>query len=189
MIEIEQTVNPTHNMANSPRRLYVVNNKDDYTRQQLLLIYLYKIVFHIFVFSIFESFFFWFYITDQENNALKKQIGELEMISNLICNNVDIDLDPYYEFIKNERNNFNNDVPLNNTLVLNFYLLGILSLINCILKIGRVDIISQNYIVMKESSLLFILLFVYEFMFFNNVIYLYKPKSMVKIAKMFFKEC
>ena len=43
MIEIEQTVNPTHNMDNSPRRLYVVNNKDDYTRQQLLLIYLYKL--------------------------------------------------------------------------------------------------------------------------------------------------
>ena len=65
MIEIEQTVNPTHNMPNSPRRLYVVNNKDDYTNQQLLLIYLYKIVFHIFVFSIFESFFFCFYTTDQ----------------------------------------------------------------------------------------------------------------------------
>ena len=125
MLEITQVSNPAHQNS-SPRRLFIIN--DDNSNTEIKILFIYKIILHIF--SIFESFFFWFYITDQEDKALAKQFNDIEMLSNLICNNVELDLDPFYEYIKNERITYNNDGPIKNTLLINFYLFGILTIFN-----------------------------------------------------------
>ena len=114
ILEIEQVRNPATELIESPR------NKDSLKILDLLknekyvnyLIYFYKVFFHIFIFSVFESFFFWFYVTDQEDAALKNQFKQLNMLSNLICSNVDIDLDPFYEYLSEQRIQYNNDVPI-----------------------------------------------------------------------------
>ena len=78
ILEIEQVRNPATELIESPR------NKDYLKILSLLknekyisyLIYFYKVFFHIFIFSVFESLFFWFYITDQEDSALKNQFKQ-----------------------------------------------------------------------------------------------------------------
>ena len=190
MLEIEQVSNPAHRNLSprSPRRLFIISDENNKNIENKVL-FAYKIILHIFIFSIFESFFFWLYITDQEDKALEKQFNQIEMLSNLICRNIDIDLDPFYEYINNERIAYNNDVPLKNTFIINFYLLGIVSLFNCFFKIGQVDIIKNNCIILKEGCLIFIFLFIYEFLFFNTIIYNYKPKSIAEITKNLFNDC
>ena len=189
MLEIEQVANPTHENT-TPRRLFIVNDNDINNNDILKkILFIYKIILHIFIFSIFESLFFWLYITNQEDKALESQFNDIEMLSNLICRNIDIDLEPFYDYIKNERITYNNNVPLKNTFIINFYLLGIVSLFNCFFKIVQLDIIKNNNNILKEGSLLFICLFIYEFLFFNTIIYNYKPKSIEEITKKIFNDC
>ena len=191
MLEIEQVRNPATEFIESPR------NKDSVKMLDLLknekyvnyLIYFYKVFFHIFIFSVFESFFFWFYVTDQEDAALKNQFKQLDMLSNLICSNVDIDLDPFYEYLSEQRIKYNNDVPINNTIMLNTYLFCTLLLLNFLLKISKINIIKKNIEIIKKCSFLFFLLFLYEYLFFKNVIYNYQPKSITEITKSLFNEC
>ena len=61
--------------------------------------------------------------------------------------------------------------------------------INGIMKLYYNNILDINKKTYKNIGLLMMLLFVYEFIFFNNVIYNYKPKSIVKINKLLFNKC
>ena len=147
MLEIEQVRNPATEFIESPRNKDSVKILDLLKNEKYInyLIYFYKVFFHIFIFSVFESFFFWFYITDQEDAALKNQFKQLDMLSNLICSNVDIDLDPFYEYLSEQRIKYNNDVPINNTIMLNTYLFCTLLLLNFLLKISKINIIKIRW--------------------------------------------
>ena len=156
--------------------------------QKNKVIYIYNIVSHIFVFSLCESLFFWFYIIQQENKAFKNQFNELKMISNLICLNYDIDLSPYYDYLEKE-NKIQNQVPINYTIYFNSSLFFIVLSLNGIMKMYYNDVIEINKKTYKNIGVLMIFLFAYEFLFFNNVIYNYKPKSIVNINKLLFTQC
>ena len=54
---------------------------------------------------------FWFYIVDQEEKVFKKHFSQIKMISDLICSNIELDLEPYYDYIEKEHRNYNNQVP------------------------------------------------------------------------------
>ena len=60
MLEIEQIRNPTIEITELPRNDNCVNMFNSLKNDKYInyLIYFYKIFFHIFIFSLFESFFF-----------------------------------------------------------------------------------------------------------------------------------
>ena len=92
------------------------------------------------------------------------------MISNLFCVNMNLNLDPLYEYMESEHRIYNNNVPLRFTFVLNGYLLGILVTMNILLKCNRQNIQKINMYVLKQDSIVLILLFLYEYLFFQNII-------------------
>ena len=153
------------------------------------IIYLYHIIFHIFLFSIFESIFFWFYIVYQEENAFKNNYKEITMLSNLVCINTEFDLTPLYEYMKNENIKYNNDVPLRFTFVLNGSLFMFILFINLILLWNNQNIKKINFIILKKDSIVLIGLFLYEYLFFQNIIYNYKPKAAMDIQSLLFTQC
>ena len=89
-IELDQLHNMPHSssLSNIDEIGYIKNEPDDKIKGKI--IYIYNIVSHIFVFSLCESLFFWFYVIQQENKAFKNQFNELKMVSNLICLNYDL---------------------------------------------------------------------------------------------------
>ena len=184
-IELDQLHDMPHSssLSNIDEIGYIKNEPDDKIKGKI--IYIYNIVSHIFVFSLCESLFFWFYVIQQENKAFKNQFNELKMVSNLICLNYDIDLSPYYDYLEKE-NNIKNQVPLNYTLYFNGTLFCLVLSINGIIKLYYNDIVEINKKTYKNIGVLMIFLFAYEFLFFNNVIYNYKPKSINIISP--FKE-
>ena len=156
-----------------------------------ILYYLYYIFIHIFIFSLFESLFFWLYIAKEEDEAIYKQIEDIILFGDLFCDNTndDIDLSSLYNYQKDKRQDYNNTVPFNNTLMLNGYLLSFLLLLNLLMKISKKNIIKINYKILKEQSGIFILLFLYEYLFFSNVVYNYVPNSVNKVIKKIFNKC
>ncbi len=163
----------------------------DYKKILDNLIYFYQVFIHIFIFSLFESFFFWFYITKEEDKAILNQIDDVALIGNLFCSNIndDIDFSSIYDYQKENRDDYNEKVPLNNTIMLNSYLFSVIVLFNFIFKVCKKDIIKVNYKIIKHQSLTFILLFLYEYLFFRNIIYNYVPNSSNKIIKKIFEKC
>jgi len=166
----------------------IYNNNPKYINA---VIYFYQVFIHVFIFSIFESFFFWLYITKEEDQAIMNQIEDVVLVGNLFCTNIndDVDFSSLYDYQKDKRDTFNNKVPLNNTIMLNTYLFCVIILLNFLLKVGRVKIVRFNYKILKHQSATFILLFVYEYLFFRNIIYNYVPDSSNKIVKKIFEKC
>lgn len=166
-----------------------VNTERDKSSIGNMLLYVNSIFSHMFVFSVFESLFFWFYVAKEENEALERQFENLIMVSNVLCLNVDIDLDPYYTYLENERSTYNNDVVMTNTIMLNVFLASALVFVNILLKMININVYEINVKIMKRNSLLFLLLFIYEYAFFKTIIYNYKPNSIMEITKKLFNQC
>ena len=154
-----------------------------------IIIHSYFLFFHIFVFSIFESFFFWFYITNQENKVLENQLKDVKMIGELICTNYDIDLDALITYFEKENNEWNNSVPRHNTIMLNGILFSILCVLIGLMKLKKLNILIIHKKILKKQSLLYIFLFSYEYFFFQNIIYTYHPTSIINIYKKTFHMC
>jgi len=175
----------------SPRSRNFSPNEENTTKKFELakIIYLYHIIFHIFLFSIFESIFFWFYIVYQEERAFKNNYKEITMLSNLLCINAEFDLTPLYEYMKNENIKYNNDVPLQFTFVLNGSLFIFMIFINLILLWNNQNIKKINFIILKQDSIVLIGLFLYEYLFFQNIIYNYKPRAAMDIQSLLFTQC
>ena len=111
------------------------------------------------------------------------------MASNVMCLNIDLDLEPYYEYLKNERSNYNNDVVVTNTIMLNSILALTLIFINCLMRIAKIDTYKENKKILRRNGLLFLLLFLYEYAFFKSIVYNYKPKTIMQITQKLFNEC
>lgn len=187
-IELDQLHDMPHSSSlNNIDEISYVNNQPD-NKIKEKIIYIYNILSHVFVFSLCESLFFWIYVTKQEDNAFKNQFNELKMISDLICVNYDIDLSPYYNYLDNNIKT-NNQSSLNYTYIFNGGLFCLVLFMNGIMKLYYNNIFDINKKTYKNIGLLMILLFVYEYIFFNNVIYNYKPKSIVEINKLLFDQC
>lgn len=153
--------------------------------------YFYQVFVHVFIFSLFESLFFWLYITKEEDQAILNQIEDVVLVGNLFCTNIndDIDFSSLYDYQKDKREDYNQKVPFNNTIMLNAYLLCTIVLLNIFLKFGQINIARLNFKIIKNQSTTFLLLFVYEYLFFRNIIYNYVPNSSNKIVKKIFEKC
>lgn len=153
--------------------------------------YFYQVFVHVFIFSLFESLFFWLYITKEEDQAILNQIEDVVLVGNLFCTNIndDIDFSLLYDYQKDKREDYNQKVPFNNTIMLNTYLLCTIVLLNIFLKFGQINIARLNCKIIKNQSTTFLLLFVYEYLFFRNIIYNYVPNSSNKIVKKIFEKC
>lgn len=185
-IELSTIYNESHVRTNQDVIMLIEQEK---TKKDTKLVKIYHIVSHVFLFSVFESIFFWFYIVDQEEKAFKSHFKDIIMISNLFCLNMDLDLAPLYEYMESEHRIYNNDVPLRFTYVLNGYLLGIIVLLNLLLKWNGQSIRNINVYVLKQDAIILILLFLYEYLFFQNIIYNYKPQSAMDVKSLLFDQC
>jgi len=167
-------------------------NNDEIANDYIYVVsYFYQVFVHVFIFSIFESLFFWLYITKEEDQAILNQIEDVILVGNLFCTNIndDIDFSSLYDYQKDKRDNYNQELPFNNTIMLNTYLLCTIVLLNIFLKFSRTNIVILNYNILKNQSITFLCLFVYEYLFFKNVIYNYVPNSSNKIVKKIFEQC
>ncbi len=185
-IELSTIYNESHVRTNQDVIMLIEQEK---TKKDTKLVKIYHIVSHVFLFSVFESIFFWFYIVDQEEKAFKSHFKDIIMISNLFCLNMDLDLAPLYEYMESEHRIYNNNVPLRFTYVLNGYLLGIIVVLNLLLKWNGQSIRNINVYVLKQDAIMLILLFLYEYLFFQNIIYNYKPKSAMDVKSLLFDQC
>ena len=182
---------PSHRLSNSTTTKLVIHNENSYRDYMKIVIYLYSVFVHVFIFSIFESLFFWFYITKEEDNAILNQINDVVLLGNLFCTNIndDFDFTALYNYQKENRDNYNEKLPFNNTILLNGYLFSTIVLLNIIMKFTKMNIIKLNINIIREQSVTFILLFTYEYLFFQNIIYNYVPNSSNKIIKKIFEKC
>lgn len=185
-IELSTIYNESHVRTNQDVIMLIEQEK---TKKDTKLVKIYHIVSHVFLFSVFESIFFWFYIVDQEEKAFKSHFKDIIMISNLFCLNMDLDLAPLYEYMESEHRIYNNNVPLRFTYVLNGYLLGIIVVLNLLLKWNGQSIRNINVYVLKQDAIILILLFLYEYLFFQNIIYNYKPQSAMDVKSLLFDQC
>lgn len=191
MLEIETTINPSVSREGTDYEYEITRDVVTPSKMNNVLIYVYYVFVHIFVFSVFESLFFWLYITNKEDEAIMKQIEDAVLVGELFCKNIndDFDLTPIYDYQKSKRDDFNQKVPLNNTVLLNGYLAGILVGCNLLIHCTDVDVRKVNMNVLKQQTPMFILLFLYEYLFFSNVVYNYVPNSANKIMKTILEEC
>lgn len=185
-IELSTIYNESHVRTNQDVIMLIEQEK---TKKDTKLVKIYHIVSHVFLFSVFESIFFWFYIVDQEEKAFKSHFKDIIMISNLFCLNMDLDLAPLYEYMESEHRIYNNNVPLRFTYVLNGYLLGIIVVLNLLLKWNGQSIRNINVYVLKQDAIVLISLFLYEYLFFQNIIYNYKPQSAMDVKSLLFDQC
>lgn len=189
-IDIEQNKlsNLEYDDMQTKMDIKVNESTNDYIR---VISYFYQVFVHVFIFSLFESLFFWLYITKEEDQAILNQIEDVVLVGNLFCSNIndDIDFSSLYDYQRDKREGYNQKLPFNNTIMLNAYLLSTIVLLNIFLKFGRVKIIILNYKILKNQSTTFLFLFVYEYLFFRNIIYNYVPNSSNKIMKKIFEKC
>ena len=186
------TINIENNEISNDESPKLDINNDEIANDYIYVVsYFYQVFVHVFIFSIFESLFFWLYITKEEDQAILNQIEDVVLVGNLFCTNIndDIDFSSLYDYQKDKRDNYNQELPFNNTIMLNTYLFCTIVLLNIFLKFGRVKIIILNYKILKNQSTTFLFLFVYEYLFFKNVIYNYVPNSSNKIVKKIFEQC
>lgn len=185
-VELSTIYNESHVRTNQDVIMLLEQEK---SKKDAIIVKIYHIVSHIFLFSVFESIFFWFYIVDQEEKAFQNHFKDIIMISNLFCVNMDLDLAPLYEYMENEHRIYNNDVPLRFTYMLNGYLFVIIVVLNILLKWYGQSIRKVNVYVLKQDAIILILLFLYEYLFFQNIIYNYKPKSAMDVKSLLFDQC
>ena len=180
---------PSHNLSNHTK--FVIHNEKTSHKYIQMIVYIYSVFVHVFIFSIFESLFFWFYITEEEDNAILNQINDVVLLGNLFCTNIndDFDFTALYNYQKDKRDNYNEKLPFNNTIMLNGYLFSTIVLLNIIMKFTNMNIIKLNFNIIRDQSVTFILLFTYEYLFFQNIIYNYVPNSSNKIIKKIFEKC
>jgi hypothetical protein len=186
------TINIENNEISSDESPKLDINNDEIVNDYIYVVsYFYQVFVHVFIFSIFESLFFWLYITKEEDQAILNQIEDVVLVGNLFCTNIndDIDFSSLYDYQKDKRDNYNQELPFNNTIMLNTYLLCTIVLLNIFLKFSRTNIVILNYNILKNQSVTFLCLFVYEYLFFKNVIYNYVPNSSNKIVKKIFEQC
>lgn len=180
---------PSHNLSNHTK--FVIHNEKTSHKYIQMIVYIYSVFVHVFIFSIFESLFFWFYITEEEDNAILNQINDVVLLGNLFCTNIndDFDFTALYNYQKDKRDNYNEKLPFNNTIMLNGYLFSTIVLLNIIMKFTNMNILKLNFNIIRDQSVTFILLFTYEYLFFQNIIYNYVPNSSNKIIKKIFEKC
>jgi hypothetical protein len=166
-------------------------------------------ILHTFLLSIFETLFFWIYISKQERNALIRNLDKVKIFIDILCINFEShngneNLDMYVKDTIKKRK-VSNLVPFKISIILVILLLLITIISNIVtLKIGNllkkrkisydINITFSSFIKylsneLKLSIPLFIFISIYEFLFFQLVIYYYQPMSSDEVVMKLISSC
>lgn len=167
-------------------------------------------ILHTFLLSIFETVFYWAYITDQERIALLGRLDDFKFILNIFC--VTLDNDDIKQIIQDYVENsdakrkVNNEGPFRTSIILSIVLL-ILSLLSLFItllirnlletktidyeknEIGLCYFSKEYFLNIRNSVPLFIFICIYEFLFFQMVIYYYQPISTHELVTRLASDC
>jgi len=155
-----------------------------------------KLLLHILLISIFESLFFFMYVSSLENNGVENTMDTFTNNAVKICNNMttpqidlinsylgpyinrtQVELDANIEF--KIRENWNERI-----MIQSWIYVGVLSGLFCfVLLYGKLRSIYIKWTkVIIENIFMVILLAVYEMLFFNTIIFRYLPLSSSEIS-------
>lgn len=187
-------VNPLINNEtnNSQNQLDTSTNTPIHDDTYSSLKFVYAVIIHTIIFSVFESLFFWFYVAKSEEDMIRNNLFFISSLVDTICLNFptdSINLDPITNYIESDINNSNIHGSIQYTFVLNGGLICLGLLMNIVFCILRLDLKMINKKVFKESFIIMILLFAYEYVFFRCVVYNYKPVSMAELAEEIISPC
>ena len=201
-INSNSIVNNSNNETENINDNFREDSQDGFKQR---IIYLYNIckmssmgLLHTFLLSIFETVFYWCYVTDQERLALLRRLDDFKFILDVFCVTLDNDeikraIQDYIENSDNKRN-INNEGPLRTSIILSvvLFILSLLSLFITLLVRNLLEsrtivyekkdigccLFSKEYLLNIRNSIpLFIFISIYEFLFFQMVIYYYQPIS------------
>ena len=165
---------------------------------------------HTLLLSIFETVFYWAYVTDQERIALLRRLDDFKFILNVLC--VTLDNEELKKVIQqyiddsDDKRKINNEGPFKTSIILIvvLFILSIMSLIITLLvenisdnelikhdkkKVGFVLVTKKFIINIRNSIPLFIFISIYEFLFFQMVIYYYQPISTHEMITRLASDC
>lgn len=168
-----------------------------YFSEKAIISTLVKLLLHITLISIFETIFFFLYVSTLENKGIEKTVSSFINGATNSCMNlteseielVDIFLEPFInvtEIIKigdkttMSRTEYNNQIMLQSW----YYVVGLISffiLTASYIKVRKVDIKWQSIIL--DNLAMVLLLAIYEFMFFETIIYNYQPLTASEISR------
>ena len=149
---------------------------------------------HVFIFSVFESIFYWVYIVPRENHALRVQLGYIKSLAKTACqnfgNSIIIHLGPMISEIKKDRHNKNIQGPLKSTIYLNILLFFNSFIFILLVSCYRIRYESLNCCsvwrcykkAFKDSWLTLLVMIIYEVMFFEMVVSNYNPGSILETS-------
>lgn len=210
---VHNTINNNNQDENSEITNIQINTNNFSTR----ILYIYKCVdvtylalLHTFLLSVFETIFYWSYVTIQEKEALLRRLDSFKFIFDLICNNINNEdlksqIGDYIEQQDDEKE-VNNETPLRISIVLIIVLLFLSYVCNLIKMLVR-NLIDKYEIEYKKESIgilslsktfalsiwysipLFIFISLYEYLFFQMVIYYYQPISTYELISTIAESC
>ena len=156
-----------------------------------------KLLFHITLISIFETLFYFMYVSSLENNGIEKTVNTFingavqgcKNMTNIEIQLVDDLLEPYINASKIiiAGNDVESSRIVYNNMIMNhawFYVGGLSGLFIVLLGYIRLRKIKIAWLSMSlENIAMVILLALYELMFFNTIIYSYEPVSTEEIGR------
>jgi hypothetical protein len=175
-----------------------ISSTPSYYKYEVIIIeILIKLLLHITLISIFETLFYFFYVSSLEDNGIEKTVNTF--IDNAVnkCSNInftqiqiiDYILEPYINATKIIEYGNEEEISRNiyNQKLMNIAwsyvggLLGISTIVVIYIKFRKINI--KWKIIIGENVAMVILLALYELMFFDTIIYSYKPISTNEIER------
>lgn len=187
---------------------------NDFPSKKIIYIYetskmIHLALLHTFLLAVFETIFYWTYVTQEEKMALTKRLQDFRIFFDVICsnlNNMEKQAVSNYIESKIKDSKLDNSGPFNMSIVLivSLFLLSYVSnflyilIKNLITKyeirfqknpIGIISL-SKNYLLEVWYSVpLFMFISVYEYLFFQSVIYYYQPISTSELINDLASDC
>jgi hypothetical protein len=171
--------------------------KSRYCSEKAIVATLIKLLLHITLISVFETIFFFLYVSTLENKGIEKTVSSFINGATSSCANltkpeielVDDLLEPFInvtEIIKNGDDTTVNRTQFNNQIMLQswYYVVGLFAFFILTLgyiKVRKVKIKWQSVIL--DNLAMVLLLAIYEFMFFETIIYNFQPLTASEISR------
>lgn len=215
--------NESVNQDNIPTEQEVRNQVDivcniqidnDFPSKKIVYIYetsrmIHLALLHTFLLAVFETIFYWTYITIEEKAALTKRLQDFSLFFDILCSNLNnIEKKSITDYLDSKVKNskVNNEGPFNMSIILIvslFFLSYVSNFINILIKnlinkyeikfsrnvIGIINLSKVYFLEIWYSVPLFMFISVYEYLFFQSVIYYYQPISTYELINDLASDC
>jgi len=187
---------------------------NDLPSQKIVYIYetfklIHLALLHTFLLAVFETIFYWTYVTQEEKMALTKRLQDFRIFFEVICSNLNnMEKQAVSNYIENKikDSKIDNSGPFNMSIVLIvslFFLSYVSNFIYILIKNlitkyeirfqkNSIGILSLSKVYLLEvwySVPLFMFISVYEYLFFQSVIYYYQPLSTSELINDLASDC